>query len=241
MQDTEIRNAAKRARELQKQFEEFYPDWVYGSDNPHLRWVQTRSHLNVEDVVQFFNAWRPLSRHQPQILLLLASAFPEHADRKPFIKRNYLDEDGIEDGMDPHYELLDQLIRKLGGVPAVLPRSEAIMTQFHQDLWRPTTPARSAGLLAGIEAPALEISSFFQEVVSRSGFPELLSTDPYLRIHTVVEFVHIVDTHETALRHIDQGPQQREEVLTAFKEVMSFWCAFWDAAWQDLKAATAPA
>jgi hypothetical protein len=227
--------ADERAHVLLEEFSAHYPEWRHGQANEHLTWIKSAGRLRAEAVERFFNAWRPLSRHQPQILLLLASGFPDHAERKLIILRNYLEEDGIAEGHDPHYTLLDELITKLGGTPAIVKRSEGIMDEFHQGLWRPTTPARAAGLLAGTENPAMDISAFFHEVVRRSGFSELLDTGLYLKIHVVVEPIHIVDTHETALRHMAQGTQQREEVLTAFKEVMQFWTAFWSAAFIDLK------
>ena len=235
MKTTQIKNADQRAQELLEEFLQYYPGWLHGAANEHYKWIQGVDSLPVEHIVAFFNAWRPLSRHQPQILLLLASAFPDRVDQKRVILGNYFEEAGMAEGFDPHYALLDNLITKLGGTPAIVNRSEKIMDDFHQGLWRPTVGARASGLLAGIENPALEISAFFHEVVRRSGFPQLLETDLYLKIHVAVEPIHIVDTHEIALRYMAQGAQQREEVLTAFKEVMQFWTAFWSAAFTDLK------
>lgn len=39
----------------------------------------------------------------------------------------------------------------------------------------------AAGLIAGIEAPALDISAILHEIIGRAGFPELLDTD-FLRL-----------------------------------------------------------
>src|ERR1039458_3092781 len=144
-------NDDERAHELLEMFSTYYRGWLHGPTNEHLTWIQSIGCLTVENAVAFFNRWRPLSRHQPQILLLLASAFPDQADRKRVMLGNYFEEDGMEEGYDPHYTLLDELITKLGGTPAIVNRSEEIMNEFHQGLWRPTSPARAAGLLAGIE------------------------------------------------------------------------------------------
>jgi Iron-containing redox enzyme len=228
------RNVEERAAELQEEFLQYYPEWRHGQANEHYQSLRRMDSLAVNRAIAFFNAWRPLSRHQPQILLLLASAFPEQADQKVIILGNYMEEAGMWKGHDPHPKLLDDLILKLGGTPAVVDRSERIMNEFHNGLWRLTSPARAAGLLAGVESPALEISAFFREVVSLSGFPHLIDKDDYLKIHVRVEPEHIVDTHEMALRYMAQGVRERDEVLDGFREVMKFWSAFWAAAFDDL-------
>src|ERR1039458_659957 len=112
METSLLEKSDERAAELLAVFEEYYPDWRHGQANEHLKWIRNFGRLESEHVIAFFNAWRPLSRHQPQILLLLASAFPDQIDRKFVISGNYLEEDGIQDGHCPHYELLDQLIRE---------------------------------------------------------------------------------------------------------------------------------
>jgi hypothetical protein len=225
----------RRADELLNQFASLPPHYASGRANPHLRWLKGIDRLSPEAVVHFFNAWRPLSVHQPQILALLLSAFDDPQVRRKIGEDNLREEDGWQDGHDPHFRLLDNLIEKLGGVPRSIARSETIMNAFHDGLWRPTTPARAAGLLAGIEHPALDISAYFHEVVRRSGFESLLQTDLYLTIHVRVEPVHIVDTHELAARYMNEGPAQRAEVVSAFEEVMRFWQDFWASAFEDLR------
>jgi Iron-containing redox enzyme len=225
----------KRAIELRHTFAQLPPYPKHGMDDPYLRWLRSVEKLPLDGVVHFFNAWRPLSAHQPQILYLLAAAFPEQRDRKRMAVGNIWEEDGYQDGHDAHVVLLDQLIIKMGGTPVILERTERIMDRFHQGLWRPTTPARSAGLAAGIEHVAMQISQYFHEVVLRSGFPELLKTDLYLTIHVQVEPQHIVDTHEIALRYMANSPRERAEVLAAFEEVLTFWADFWNATFDDLQ------
>jgi hypothetical protein len=61
-----------------------------------------------------------------------------------------------------------------------------------------------------------------------------------LTIHVKVEPIHIIDTHETALRYMAQGEQQHQEVLTAFTEVMWFWTSFWAAVFTDLTNRNGP-
>jgi hypothetical protein len=233
-------NTAKRATELIQIFSQFPPFPRHGNDDPHLWWLRNVDYLPVERVIRFFNAWRPLSAHQPQILYLLAAALPDQRDRKRMALDNIWEEDGYADGHDAHVVLLDQLIVKLGGTPVIMERSEEIMNGFHEGLWRPTTSARAAGLLAGIEHVALQISHYFHEVVLRSGFPALLTTDSYLTIHVAVEPQHIVDTHEIALRYMGKGPRERGEVLAAFDEVLTFWRDFWRAAFDDLRQMPLP-
>lgn len=225
----------RRAEELLNQFASLPPHYERGPKNSHLRWLKGIDRLSPKAVVHFFSAWRPLSVHQPQILALLLSAFADPSIRRNIGEHNLREEDGWQDGHDPHFALLDNLIEKLGGVPRSIARSEMIMNAFHDGLWRPTTPARAAGLLAGIEHPALDISAYFHEVVRRSGFESLLETDLYLTIHVRVEPMHIVDTHELAVRYMNEGPTQRAEVVSAFEEVMRFWQDFWASAFEDLR------
>ncbi|HYR29312.1 MAG TPA: iron-containing redox enzyme family protein [Thermoanaerobaculia bacterium] len=224
----------KRALELIHLFSQFPPYPRHGLDDPHLATLITLHDLPLDRVIQFFNAWRPLSAHQPQILYLLTAAFPEQRDRKRMNELNIRDEDGYKRGHQPHVALLDHLIVTLGGTPVVHERTEKIMNAFHDGLWRPTTAARSAGLAAGIEHVAMQISRYFREVVRLSGFPELVTTNPYLAIHVVVEPQHIADTHEIALRYMEQGFAERAEVLAAFEEVLTFWANFWNATFEEL-------
>jgi hypothetical protein len=224
----------QRALHLLSLFAAFPPYYRHGMENRHLRWLRSITSLPVERVVQFFNAWRPLSRYQPQLLLLLASVFSDAERQKTIIMGNAIEEGGWSEGHNPHWELLDTLITTLGGVPITVERSEALMVKFLNGLRRPMSEAYAAGILAGIENPALDISAYFRDVVQLSGFTGLLESDLYLSIHVKVEPLHIIDTHEMALEYMEQGPEQRAEVLAAFKDVMIFWSEFWNAAFNDL-------
>lgn len=224
---------ACRARELL----ELFPTsrFRHGAANEHAIWLGTVGHLPVSAAVQFFNSWRPLSRHQPQLLLLLASAFPGHAEQKAIIEGNAREEGGWKEGHDPHWVLLDNLIRNIGGTPNSAERSEELMIEFQDSLRRPMEEAEAAAVLAGIENPALEISSYFRDVVRLTGFEPLLDEDPYLTIHVRVEPGHIVDSHELALHYMNRGTREREIVLAAFDKVMQFWSEFWATAFEQLK------
>lgn len=228
------RSVVARAQELQDLFEKFPPFYRHGLANRHLTWLLRTDELPRAAVVRFFNAWRPLSRHQPQILSLLAAAFGNPLEQKTIVMNNLLEEGGFIEGCDPHWVLLDNLIMKLGGVPKIVKRSEEAMRRFHRSIWRPMKARTAAGYIAGIENPALDISAYFCEVVRRCGFEHLLADDPYLRIHTIVEVQHVVDSHESALRHMEKGARARADVLAAFEEVMEFWTTFWDVAFGEL-------
>ena len=131
MNDTNCRTTEVRARVLLEEFQLFYPGWRHGAQNEHWQWLSGIPSLEVKHVIAFFNAWRPLSEHQPQVLLLLASAFPDQEDQRRIIENNFREEAGMQAGHDPHHKLLDDLIRKLGGQPTVVHRSESIMSAFH--------------------------------------------------------------------------------------------------------------
>jgi hypothetical protein len=226
---------AKQAHELLDLFSTFPPHYLHGPADPYLRWLRSLDRLPVEHIIQFFNSWRPLSRHQPQLLLLLASAFDDPIIQKLVIKGNAEEEGGWNEGHDPHWVLLDRLIEKLGGQPVVVAASEEIMNRFERGLRRPMTKWSAAGYLAGIENPALDISAYFREIVRCSGFTDLVEEDLYISIHVRVEPTHVVDSHELALRYMAEGPQARTEMLESFAEVMSFWSQFWSVAFSDLQ------
>ncbi|HXH95288.1 MAG TPA: iron-containing redox enzyme family protein [Thermoanaerobaculia bacterium] len=232
--DTATDTTTKRAVRLLSIFATFPPYYRHGRENEHLRWLLSLSSLELDRVIRFFNAWRPLSRYQPQLLLLLASVFSDAQKQKTIIMGNAVEEGGWTDGHDPHWALLDDLIVTLGGTPVVLKRSEELMVSFLNGLRRPMSEAYAVGILAGIENPALDISDYFREVVRLTGRSDLLESNLYLSIHVKVEPLHIIDTHEMALEYMARGPQERAEVLAAFKEVMLFWSEFWNAAFNDL-------
>ena len=205
-----------------------YSAYRHGKANPHLKWLTSVERLPAVRVIDFLNFWYPVSRHQPQILLLCASAFPERDDRRHIIEWNYLEEDGLaKTSHDAHYDLLAQLITKLGGLVEPSPVSERLVSDFHQELWRGLSPAAAAGTLAGIEHPALDISEYFRNSVKACGHEPLLETDPYLTIHVVVEPRHIIDTHGTAQTYMKRSQKERREVIAAFREVTMFWKKFW--------------
>lgn len=232
--DLKVGSATEHAQQLLNVFSSFPPYYPHGSDDPHLRWLRSLTYLPLGQVIRFFNAWRPLSRHQPQLLLLMASVFDDPLIQKRIVKGNAEEEGGWNEGHDPHWVLLDHLIKKLGGTPVVVGRSEEIMNRFQEGLRRPMSEAAAAGILAGIENPALDISAYFQEIVRCSGFRHLIDEDLYLSIHVKVEPGHIVDSHELALQYMREGREERAEVLSAFADVMNFWSGFWTAAFNDL-------
>jgi len=216
------------------QFTKYPPYYPHGNADPHLAVLRRLKRLSVKKAVRFFNVWRPLSRHQPQILLILASVFRDPDVQKIIIKGNAEEEGGWIDGHDPHWVLLDNLIKSMGGKPQVVARFERMMVKFENSLRRPMTEATAAGILAGIENPALDISRYFHEVVCRSGFGDLLKHDLYLTIHVKVEPHHIIDSHVAALEHMNRSLRERKEVLAGFARVMNFWAEFWDAAFREL-------
>ena len=207
--------------------------------NPYLKWLLSGPKLESDAMYLFFNFWYPVSKHQPQILLRIAAAFPNWHDRR-LIMNNYLEEDGmVKVGDDPHYNLLEQLIIKLGGKLDVDAKAEELVNRFHMSLVSMTT-AQAIGYLAAIEHPALDISDYFQQLTRLAGREDLLATDPYLYIHVDVEPKHIIWSHGNALTWMEDEQMQstegysRGEVVEAFQNAMSFWDNFWKLAFQKL-------
>lgn len=207
--------------------------------NQYLNWLKSKPKLEPDVVYRFFNFWYPVSRHQPQILFKIAAAYPEWADRK-LIHDNLVEEDGhAKLGDQPHYDLLEELIIKLGGRLNVDPEAEEIVSRFHKSLER-MTPAQATGYVAAIEHPALDISDYFTTITTLCGYPELLESDPYLSIHVDVEPNHIIWSHGNALDWMEDVEKQkmegysRIEVIEAFQNAMSFWDDFWSLAFKKL-------
>ena len=225
---------------------ESYLDWFsqftnykHRALNPYLIWLTSNPKLSSDVVYRFFNFWYPVSRHQPQILFRIAAAYPEWKDRK-LIHDNLVEEDGhAKPGDYPHYDLLEELIIKLGGKLNIDPEAEALVSNFHKSLDR-MTPAQATGYVAAIEHPALDISDYFITITSLCGYPELLETDLYLSIHVDVEPNHIIWSHGNALDWMENVEMQtkegysRLEVIEAFQNAMSFWDDFWNLAFKKL-------
>lgn len=225
-----LNDGREKATALLDVFSKF-TEYRHGTRNPYRDWLDTDTSLAPELVVRFLCFWYPVSRRQPQILLRCAAAFPDHADRK-LIMQNYLEEDGlIEAGHNPHYDLLEKLINKIGGDLAPDIVAEGLIGKLYNAL-NEVSHAQASGFLAGIEHPALDISAYFNKVIGLCGFSNLLTSDPYLTIHIDVEPDHIVWSHGSALRYM-KGDKE-EEVLHAFQNVMSFWKEFWAAAFSKL-------
>src|SRR5882762_4826032 len=72
----------RKAEALLARFTEIVPEEKHGTHNPYLKWLNTNPVLTIGQVVDFLKFWYPVSRHQPQILLLCMSAFIGHNDRK---------------------------------------------------------------------------------------------------------------------------------------------------------------
>ncbi len=207
--------------------------------NPYLTWLNSNPQLEPDAMYRFFNYWYPVSRHQPQILLHIAAAYPDWEDRF-LIMKNYQEEDGmVKRGDEPHYKLLEKLIVKLGGKLNVDPEAEELVSKFHRSI-AAMTPAQATGYVAAIEHPALDISDYFQQITRLRGRQDLLTSDFYLSIHVDVEPKHIIWSHGNALDWMENvAKQQKEgytaqEVLEAFQNAMAFWDEFWALAFQKL-------
>jgi len=216
-----------------------FTEYKHRALNPYLNWLKTSPKLDRDVVYRFFNFWYPVSRHQPQILWRIAAAYPDWHDRH-LILLNAIEEDGhAAPGDDPHYDLLEKLIVKLGGTLNVDPEAEALVNTFHESLDK-MTPAQATGYVAAIEHPALDISDYFISITTLCGYPELLHSDKYMEIHVDVEPNHLIWSHGNALDWMeDEAKMQRlgyrkEDIINAFTKAMSFWDNFWALAFSKL-------
>ena len=233
-----LREQQAKAESYLDRFAQF-TNYKHRGQNPYLRWLNAEPTLGRTSMYRFFNYWYPVSRHQPQILLRIAAAYPEWSDRS-LIMKNYLEEDGMrEGGHDPHYVLLERLIVELGGKLDVDPEAEALVAAFHRSLTA-MTPAQATGYVAAIEHPALDISDYFQQITRLSGRSDLAKADPYLYLHVDVEPKHIIWSHGNALDWMEDADKQdregftRQDVVGAYSSAMAFWDEFWQLAFQKL-------
>lgn len=227
-----------------------YTAYRHGSSNRYIKWLESKPTLTVDQVVRFLMFWYPVSRHQPQILLQCMVNFSRWNDRLSVLP-NWFEEDGMGPGQDPHYFLLQELIKKLdpsfeldkkivrdnGSVSLDDqyegdPESNATVSAFHDKLYRKLSAAEVSGLIAAIEHPALDISAYFNKVVALCGRHDLLETDTYLLIHIDVEPDHIIASHSKAVEYIMRG--KTDEVVGIFREATEFWCGFWAKAFEKL-------
>lgn len=216
-----------------------YTNYQHRKLNPYLRWLKSSPSLKSDSVYHFMNFWFPVSRHQPQILWKIMAAYPDWEDRH-LIFQNAWEEDGhIKPGDNPHYDLLEKLIVKLGGVLDVDPEAENLVARFHRSL-DSMTPAQATGYVAAIEHPALDISDYFTTITTLCGHPQLLVDDDYLKIHILVEPNHLIWSHGNALDWMQDKEKMARlsynatDIITAFSHAMSFWDDFWSAAFYKL-------
>lgn len=241
----------RKAEALLDRFSIYADGYQHGANNQYLKWLESNPILTIKQVVDFILFWYPISRQQPQILALCMAALPKWNDRKK-VWLNLGEEDGLaKEGQEPHYYLLQQLIKKLNKnfvtdqivvknngefeIEDNYPgdsEANALMTEFHDTLYKKMTPAEVSGLLAAIEHPALDISAYFNKVIELCGRPDLLKSDLYLSIHVEVEPDHIIWAHGTAEQYMKED--QTDEVVNAFKSAMSFWNNFWAVAFTKL-------
>jgi hypothetical protein len=224
--------------------------YEHGSNNPYRKWLETNPSLTIKQVVDFLCFWYPVSRHQPQILLQCIAAYPRWNQRK-INMLNYLEEDAMmTEGHDPHYFLLQQLIKKLDhnfeiDKKVVIDgkfeiddsymgdeQANEMVIGFQDTLYKKMTAAEATGLIAAIEHPALDISFFINKIVELCGRSDLLKSDPYLVIHISVEPAHIEWAHGNAEQYMKNG--QRDAVVNSFRNCMSFWAEFWPIAFTKL-------
>ena len=216
-----------------------YTAYKHRSLNPYLNWLKSNPILMPDVVYRFFNFWYPVSRHQPQMLWRIAAAYPDWSDRHLIIL-NAIEEDGhVNAGDDPHYNLLEQLIIKLGGKLDIDPEAEDLVNKFHKSL-DSMTPAQATGYVTAIEHPALDISDYFITITTLCGYPELLESDKYLSIHVDVEPNHLIWSHGNALDWMQDEEKmkrleyRKQDITDAFTHAMAFWDNFWALAFSKL-------
>jgi hypothetical protein len=200
--------------------------------NPYLIWLRQHKKINLKFFFSFANFWYWLSRYQPQTLWRIMSVFPDRAEQAEVLP-NAIEESGLRaKHHQPHWWHLERLIEKLGGKLKPDSESEKMLRDFLHLLDK-ATPAQAIGYISSIEFPGTTISSYFTTLITQVGKPEMIKSDFYIKVHTLVEYEHIVKSAGSMLLWMHDKERQRkygykpDEVVKAFQQGMLFWEVFW--------------
>ncbi len=207
--------------------------------NPYLVWLRQQNKIDLRFFVDFVNWWYWLSRFQPQTLWRIMSVFPDRSEQADILP-NAEEESGLRGkNHQPHWWHLEALIKKLGGKLKPDPESEKMLREFLH-LLDSATPAQAIGYIASIEFPGTTISSYFTTLITQIGKPKFLESDFYIKVHTLVEYEHIVKSAGSMLLWMHDKERQKkyrykpEEIVEAFQKGMLFWEIFWKNGFEKL-------
>jgi len=134
---------------------------------------------------------------------------------------------------------LERLVESLGGSLKPDRESEAMLQEFMR-LLDSASEAQAIGYLGAIEYPGLVISKFFTTLMTKLGRSDLVKDDFYCRVHSRVEFSHVVKSVGSMLVWINDKERQRNkgyepmDVVYAFENGMRWWEAFWSQGFRKL-------
>lgn len=207
--------------------------------NVHLSWLEDHKEIDLKFFFKFVNYWYWLSRYQPQTLWRIMSVFPDKEEQAEVLP-NAIEESGLrKKGHQPHWWHLIKLIEKLGGKIKPDTESEQMLKEFLH-LLDTATPAQAIGYISSIEFPGTTISSYFTTLITRVGKPEMIKSDFYIKVHTLVEYEHIIKSAGSMLLWMHDKERQKkynykpEEIVEAFQRGMEFWEGFWDKGFKKL-------
>ncbi|MBK6589370.1 MAG: hypothetical protein IPG22_13850 [Acidobacteria bacterium] len=221
-----------------QQFSDRAP-FIADDNNPYLRWLGEKEKIDREFFFEFVNWWFWLSRFQPQTLWRLMSIFPDQEDQAEIFP-NAIEESGLRKKLhQPHWWHLERLVESLGGSLKPDRESEAMLQEFMR-LLDSASEAQAIGYLGAIEYPGLVISKFFTTLMTKLGRSDLVKDDFYCRVHSRVEFSHVVKSVGSMLVWINDKERQRNkgyepmDVVYAFENGMRWWEAFWSQGFRKL-------
>ena len=200
--------------------------------NPYLIWLKQHKKIDLKFFFAFVNWWYWLSRYQPQTLWRIMSVFPDRAEQAEILP-NAIEESGLrKKNHQPHWWHLEVLIKKLGGKLKPDSESEKMLNDFLHiiDL---ATPAQTVGYISSIEFPGTTISSYFTTLITKVGKPKMIKSDFYIKVHTLVEYEHIIKSAGSMLLWMHDKKRQKKygykpgEIVEAFQRGMLFWEIFW--------------
>lgn len=214
-------------------------DFRCDGENPHLIWLQRHNEIDLPFFFKFVDWWYWLSRYQPQTLWRIMSVFPDKEDQREIFP-NAIEESGLRrKDHQPHWWHLIRLVEKLGGTIQPHPESEIMLREFLH-LLDTATPAEAIGYISSIEFPGTTISAYFTTLMTKLGKSKLIKSDFYIRVHTLVEYEHIIKSAGSMLLWMnDRQRQERygydpKEIVDAFQRGMKFWEIFWDKGFKKL-------
>lgn len=185
--------------------------------------------IDGDQAYSFFIQWHYFSKSVLNLLAVCAWK-AETTEEKSNIVMNLHSELGLDipNGRSHPDLLADLIVRATGKHPEAVEASSETKEFVNQILKQTAAESSSfsTGLLLGLEQVAFDILKVLQEVLTKSGNPELIK-HPYITIHNEIEAQHIDCTEKnlSVVRDIEQAKR-------GYDFSMKQWEYFWASSYK---------